>query len=41
MENLGSTLIKIKWQAGGESVILQDDIDSDDGSEPRPKRFDN
>ena len=32
MENLGRTLIKIKWQAGGESVLLPDDIDSyDDG----------
>ena len=28
MENLGRTLIKIKWQAGGESVLLPDDIDS-------------
>jgi hypothetical protein len=27
MENLGRTLIKIKWQAGGESVLLPDDID--------------
>jgi len=26
MENLGRTLIKIKWQAGGESVLLPDDI---------------
>ena len=32
MENLGRTLIKIKWQASGESVLLPDDIDSyDDG----------
>jgi hypothetical protein len=32
LENLGRTLIKIKWQAGGESVLLPDDIDSgDDG----------
>src|SRR5258708_20761264 len=30
MENLGRTLIKIKWQAGGESVLLPDDIDSYD-----------
>jgi hypothetical protein len=30
MENLGRTLIKIKWQAGGESVLLPDDVDSDD-----------
>jgi hypothetical protein len=28
MENLGRSLIKIKWQAGGESVLLSDDIDS-------------
>jgi len=28
MENLGRSLIKIKWQAGGESVLLPDDIDS-------------
>ena len=27
MENLGRTLIKIKWQAGGESVLFPDDID--------------
>jgi len=32
MENLGRTLIKIKWQTGDESVLLPDDIDSgDDG----------
>jgi hypothetical protein len=32
MENLCRTLIKIKWQADGESVLLPDDIDSyDDG----------
>ena len=31
MENLGRTLIKIKWQAAGESVLLPDDIDSYDG----------
>ena len=31
MENLGRTLIKIKRQAGGESVLLPDDIDSCDG----------
>ncbi len=32
MENLGRTLIKIKWQAGGgESVLLPDDLDSYDG----------
>ena len=31
MENLGRTLIKIRWQAGGESVLLPDDIDSYDG----------
>src|SRR6266481_10077279 len=31
MEKLGRTLIKIKWQAGGESVLLPDDIDSYDG----------
>ena len=30
MENLGRTLIKIKWKAGGESVLLPDDIDSCD-----------
>jgi hypothetical protein len=30
MENLGRTLIKIRWQAGGESVLLPDDIDSCD-----------
>ncbi len=28
MENLGRTLIKIKWQTGAESVLLPDDIDS-------------
>ncbi len=27
MENLGRTLIRIKWQAGGESVVLRDDIE--------------
>jgi len=27
-ENLGRTLIKIKWQAGGESILLADDIES-------------
>ena len=32
MENLGRTLIKIKWQAGGESVLLPDDIVSMDES---------
>ena len=26
MENLGRTLIKIKWQTGGESVIFPDHI---------------
>ncbi len=26
MENLGRKLIKIRWQAGGESVLLPDDI---------------
>ena len=32
MENLGRTLIDIKWQAGGESVLLPDNVDSyDDG----------
>lgn len=31
MENLGRTLIKIRWQTGGESVLLPDDIDSYDG----------
>jgi hypothetical protein len=32
VENLGRTLVKIKWQAGGESVLLPDDLDSyDDG----------
>ncbi len=30
MENLGRTLIKIRWQAGGESVLLPDNIDSCD-----------
>ena len=30
-ENLGRTLIKIRWQTGGESVLLPDDIDSYDG----------
>jgi|HubBroStandDraft_1064217.scaffolds.fasta_scaffold10567_3 hypothetical protein len=30
MENLGRTLIQIKWHAGGESVLLPDDIDSYD-----------
>jgi hypothetical protein len=28
MENLGRTLIKIKWQAGGESAILPGDIEN-------------
>jgi hypothetical protein len=28
MENLGRTLIKIKWQTGDESVLLPDDIDA-------------
>jgi|HubBroStandDraft_4_1064222.scaffolds.fasta_scaffold321013_1 hypothetical protein len=27
MQNLGRTLIKIKWQAGGESVLLPEDIE--------------
>ncbi len=31
MENLGRTLIKIRWQAGGESVLLPDDIESNGG----------
>jgi hypothetical protein len=31
MQNLGRTLIKIKGQAGGESLLLPDDIDSCDG----------
>ncbi len=31
MENLGRTLIKIRWQAGGESVLVPDDIYSNDG----------
>ncbi len=30
MENLGRILIKVKWQAGGESVLPADDIDSYD-----------
>ena len=28
MENLGRTLIKIKWPAGGESILLADDIEA-------------
>ena len=28
MQNLGRTLIKIKWPAGGESVLLADDIEA-------------
>jgi hypothetical protein len=28
MENLGRTLVKIRWQSGGESVLLPDDIDA-------------
>jgi hypothetical protein len=28
MQNLGRTLIKIKWPAGGESVLLPDDIEA-------------
>ena len=31
MENLGRALIKIRWQAGGESVLVPDDIYSNDG----------
>ncbi len=31
MENLGRTLIKLRWQAGGESVLVPDDIYSNDG----------
>jgi hypothetical protein len=27
-QNLGRTLIKIKWPAGGESVLLPDDIEA-------------
>jgi hypothetical protein len=27
MENLGRTLIKIRWQAGGESLLLPDEVD--------------
>lgn len=26
-ENLGRTLIRIKWQAGGESMLLAEDIE--------------
>lgn len=28
MQNLGRTLIKIKWPAGGESVLLPEDIEA-------------
>jgi hypothetical protein len=28
MQNLGRTLIKIKWLAGGESVLLPEDIEA-------------
>ena len=31
LQNLGRTLVKVRWQAGGESVLLPDDIDSADG----------
>jgi hypothetical protein len=27
-ENLGRTLIKVKWPRGGESVLLADDIEA-------------
>jgi hypothetical protein len=27
-ENLGRTLIKVKWPTGGESVLLPDDIEA-------------
>jgi hypothetical protein len=27
-ENLGRTLIKVKWPTGGESVLLTDDIEA-------------
>ena len=27
-ENLGRTLIKVKWPTGGESVLLADDIEA-------------
>lgn len=28
MQNLGRTLIKIKWPAGGESVLFPEDIEA-------------
>ena len=28
IQNLGRTLIKIKWPAGGESILLADDIEA-------------
>jgi hypothetical protein len=31
MENLGRTIVTIRWQAGGESVLLPDDIEPYDG----------
>ena len=31
MKNLGGTLIKMRWQAGGESVLLPDDVEPYDG----------
>jgi hypothetical protein len=27
-QNLGRTLIKVKWPAGGESILLNDDIEA-------------
>ena len=41
MENLGRTLIKIKWQTGSESYLLPDDLDSYDGRWVKPEQFDN
>jgi len=34
MQNLGRTLFKIKWETGGESILLADDL------EARPQRYD-
>ena len=28
MQNLGRTLFKIKWETGGESILLADDLET-------------
>jgi hypothetical protein len=33
-KNLGRTLFKVKWQAGGESILLIDDLAGSPPTEP-------